>query len=255
MIFETHAHYDDPAFDKDREELLQSMQSNTIAYIMNVGANMETCRSTIRLTEQYDFVYGALGVHPSDTFGLEETDMKWLEEQCGREKIKAVGEIGLDYHYDEPSKQIQKKWFVRQLDIARKVKLPVIIHSREAAQDTLDIMKAERAGEIGGVIHCFSYGIEMAREYLNMGYYIGIGGVLTFSNAKKLREVVEYIPLDRILLETDSPYLAPTPYRGKRNCSLYIPYVIDEMVKLKGISREEIEAATMQNARALYGIS
>lgn len=255
MIFETHAHYDDEAFDKDREELLRSMQDNGIAYIMNVGANIETCRSTLKLTEQYDFIYGAMGVHPSDTLELNEETMAWLEKKCSLEKVKAVGEIGLDYHYEEPPKEHQKKWFIRQLDIARRVKLPVIIHSREAAQDTLDIMKAERACDIGGVIHCFSYGVETAREYLNMGYYIGIGGVLTFSNAKKLREVVEYMPLDRILLETDCPYLAPTPFRGKRNSSLYIPYVAEEIAGLKGISREEVEAATMQNAKEMYHIS
>lgn len=255
MIFETHAHYDDEAFDKDREELLGKMKENGVAYIMNVGANIETCRSTIKLMEQYDFIYGAMGVHPSDTLELDEENIAWLEKKCALDKVKAVGEIGLDYHYEEPAKDIQKKWFIRQLDIARRVKLPIIIHSREAAQDTLEIMKSEKAGEIGGVIHCFSYGVEMAREYLNMGYYIGIGGVLTFSNAKKLREVVEYIPLDRILLETDSPYLAPTPYRGKRNCSLYIPYVIEEISKIKGISKEEIETITMNNAKTLYNIS
>ncbi len=255
MIFETHAHYDDEAFDKDREELLGSMRDNGIAYIMNVGANIETCRSTLKLTEQYDFIYGAMGVHPSDTLELNEETIAWLERKCALEKVKAVGEIGLDYHYEEPPKEHQKKWFVRQLDVARRVKLPVIIHSREAAQDTLDIMKAEKAGDIGGVIHCFSYGVEMAREYLNMGYYIGIGGVLTFSNAKKLREVVEYMPLDRILLETDCPYLAPAPFRGKRNSSLYIAYVAEEIAKIKDISREEVEEVTMQNAKNMYHIS
>ncbi len=255
MIFETHAHYDDEAFDKDREALLESMQSNDIAYIVNVGANIETCRSTIQLTERYDFIYGAVGVHPSDTLELNEETIAWVEKKCALDKIKAVGEIGLDYHYEEPPKEHQKKWFVRQLDVARRVKLPVIIHSREAAQDTLDIMKAERAGEIGGVVHCFSYGTEMAREYLNMGFYIGIGGVLTFSNAKKLREVVAYIPMDKILLETDSPYLAPVPYRGKRNSSLYIPYIVEEIAAIKGITKEEVEAVTMENAKNMYHIT
>ncbi len=255
MIFETHAHYDDEAFDKDRRELLENMRENGIAYIVNVGANIETCRSTLKLTEQYDFIYGAMGVHPSDTLELNEENIAWLEKKCALDKVKAVGEIGLDYHYEEPHREHQKKWFIRQLDVARRVKLPVIIHSREAAQDTLEIMKAEKAEEIGGVIHCFSYGIEMAREYLNMGYYIGVGGVLTFSNAKKLREVVEYIPLDRILLETDCPYLAPTPFRGKRNCSLYIPYVVEEIARIKGISKEEVEKITMQNAKRMYHIS
>lgn len=254
MIFDTHAHYDDEAFDKDREELLENMHANGIAYIMNVGANIDSCRSTLKLTEQYPFIYGTMGVHPSDTIELNEENIAWIERKCDSEKIKAVGEIGLDYHYPEPSKEHQKKWFIRQLDVARRVKLPVIIHSREAAQDTLDLMKAEKAGEIGGVIHCFSYGVEMAREYLQMGYYIGIGGVLTFSNAKKLREVVAYIPTDRILLETDCPYLAPVPFRGKRNSSSYIPYVVEEIAKIKGISRDEVEEITMQNAKDMYHI-
>ena len=254
MIFESHAHYDDEAFDQDRNELLAQIPENGIAYVVNISASLETCRKVLKLIEQYPYLYGTLGVHPNDVLELNEEGMEWLEKKSASEKIVAIGEIGLDYHYDEPSKEIQKKWFIRQLDLARKVQLPIIIHSREAAQDTLDIMKAEKAGDIGGVVHCFSYGIEMAREYLSMGFYIGVGGVITFKNAKKLREVVEYAPLDRILLETDCPYLAPEPYCGKRNSSLNLPYVVEEIARIKNISREEVEAVTLENAKKMYRI-
>ena len=251
MIIDTHAHYDDEAFDEDRDILLKEMSKNGIGLIVNMGASLRGCRDTIALTEQYDFIYGGIGVHPSDTAELDEDSFQWLKEKLGQPKIVAVGEIGLDYHYPEPSVQVQKQWFERQLELAREVKLPVVIHSREAAKDTLDMMQALRAEEIGGVIHCFSYGVEMAREYVNMGFYIGVGGVITFKNGKKLKEVVEYLPLDRIVLETDCPYLSPEPNRGKRNSSLNLTYVVDEIARIKGISQEEI-SVTEENARKLY---
>ena len=252
MIFESHAHYDDEVFDEDREELLASMQENGIGWIINVGSSLERCRDTLRLIEKYHFVYGAMGVHPSETGELNEENFAWLHEQCSIDKIVAVGEIGLDYHWNEPEPQIQKVWFERQLELAREVKLPVIIHSRDAAKDTLDIMHTLHAEEMEGVIHCFSYSKEIAREYLEMGYYFGIGGVITFRNAKKLKEAVAYIPMDRILLETDSPYLAPEPHRGKRNSSLNLPYVAQEIAALKGISYEEVVEITAENAKRLF---
>ena len=174
--------------------------------------------------------------------------MKWLHDELLNDKMVAVGEIGLDYYWDEPSRDIQKKWFVRQLELAREVNKPVIIHSRDAAADTLDIMKAEKCHEIGGVIHCFSYSKEMAREYLDMGFYIGIGGVVTFNNAKKVKEVAEYVPLESIVLETDCPYLAPVPNRGKRNSSINLPYVVDEISRIKGIEPDEVINQTYNNA-------
>lgn len=254
-IFETHAHYDDTAFSEDRDFLLQQMHREGIEYIVNIGCSMETSRGITKLVRQYDFLYGTVGVHPEDAGSLTEPDMEELEELSRQEKILAIGEIGLDYHYDEPPRDIQKQWFVRQLDLAKRRQLPVVIHSRDAAKDTLDIMKAEHAGKTNGVIHCFSYGIEMAREYLNMGYYIGIGGVVTFKNGRKLKEVAEYVPLDSIVLETDAPYLAPVPFRGKRNCSLYLKYVAEELAQLKGISAEEVCAVTFENAKRLYNFS
>ncbi len=254
MIFESHAHYDDEDFNADREELLSSLAARGIGTVVNIGASLAGSAATVRLTEQYPFIYGAVGVHPSEVEELSEEGMEQLRAWCSHEKIIAVGETGLDYHYPDPAVSVQKEWFARQLALAEEVKLPVIIHSREAAKDTLDIMQAHRAGEIGGVVHCFSYAKEMAREYLNMDFYFGIGGVITFKNAKKLKEAVQYIPLEKILLETDSPYLAPDPHRGERNTSLNLPYVAEAIAELKGISYEEVVETTERNARRLFGI-
>ena len=254
MIFESHAHYDDEAFDEDREELLSSFAENGIGTIVNIGASLAGCKQTLELMEKYPFIYGAMGVHPSETGELTEENFAWLEAQCAVDKVVAVGEIGLDYHWKEPEVPVQKKWFERQLELARKVSLPVVIHSRDAAKDTLDIMKEHKAQEIGGVVHCFSYTKEIAREYLEMDFHFGIGGVLTFQNAKKLKEAVAYIPMEKILIETDSPYLSPEPYRGKRNSSLNLPYVIRELASLKNLSEDDVISITEQNAKRLFGI-
>lgn len=254
MIFESHAHYDDEAFDEDREELLSSFAANGIGTVVNIGASLVSCEQTLKLMERYSFIYGAMGVHPGETGELTEESFVWLEKQCAVDKVVAVGEIGLDYHWNEPEVSVQKKWFKRQLELARKVNLPVIIHSRDAARDTLDILKVYNAQEIGGVVHCFSYTKEIAREYLNMDFYFGIGGVLTFQNAKKLKEAVSYIPMNKILIETDSPYLSPEPYRGRRNSSLNLPYVIRELAILKNLSEDEVISITEQNAKKLFDI-
>ena len=251
-IFDTHAHYDDKAFDEDREALLSRLPGEGIARVVNVSASLESCKRTIALTEQYDYIYGAIGVHPSETAELDEAGCDWLKEMCKKDKCVAVGEIGLDYYWDEPGREIQKKWFARQLNLAKEVALPVIIHSRDAARDTEDIMKAEGAEEAGGVVHCFSYTKETARTFLDMGFFFGIGGVLTFKNARKLKEAVEYIPLDRIVLETDCPYLAPVPYRGQRNSSLNLPYVASALAQIKGIGEEEALRAVWENSLRLY---
>lgn len=252
MIFETHAHYDDEAFAEDRDELLKALPENGIGRVVNVGASPVSCQTTIELMEKYDFVYGALGIHPSETAVLDEVLFAGLREQCQHVKCVAVGEIGLDYYWQEPDRDIQKKWFLRQLQMAKELCLPVVVHSRDAAQDTIEIMKAEHAEEIGGVIHCFSYTKETAAIFLKMGFYIGIGGVVTFKNAKKLKEAVEYIPLDRIVVETDSPYLAPEPNRGKRNDSSKLPFVISEIARIKQLPPERVEEITWQNACKLY---
>lgn len=254
MIFETHAHYDDEAFDEDRDILLSAMQENGIEYIVNVGANLKSTAASIALAQKYSFIYAAAGVHPSDTGELDEESFLWLKEQCLLEKVVAVGEIGLDYYWDNVERSVQKFWFERQLDLAREMKKPVIIHSRDAAKDTFDIMTAKNAGEMGGVVHCYSYSPEMALDYVKMGFYIGVGGVVTFQNGKKMKEVVEAVPMERILLETDSPYLSPVPNRGKRNTSLNLPYVAQKIAEIKGISYDEVVAVTAENAKKMYKI-
>lgn len=253
MIFESHAHYDDDAFDSDREELLALMEKNEIEYVINVGASIASTKTTIELAHKYPFIYASVGVHPSETGELNEDNFSCLRDQCGKPKVVSVGEIGLDYYWDKPDKETQVKWFRRQLSLAKEVELPVIIHSRDAAKDTLEIIK-EQACDIKGVIHCYSYTKETAREYLNMGYFFGIGGVVTFSSAKKLKEAVEYIPIENILLETDSPYLSPVPNRGKRNSSLNLPYIAKEIANIKGLSYDEVISITNKNAKELFNL-
>lgn len=253
MIFESHAHYDDEQFDGDRKELLNSMQENGIGTIINVGATFQSCKEVVQLAQEYPFIYAAVGVHPDEVGELDEEKFAYLKEQCQNEKVVAVGEIGLDYYWDNESHEVQKKWFQKQLELARELDLPVIIHSRDAAADTLEMMQKHAKG-LCGVIHCFSYSKEMAQEYVKMGFHIGVGGVVTFKNSKKLKEIVAEIPLEKILLETDSPYLAPTPNRGKRNSSLNIPYIAQEIADLKGISYEEVVACTEKNGRDLFRI-
>lgn len=254
MIFDSHAHYDDEAFNGDRDELLSSMKQNGIGKIVNIGASMESSAATAALVQQYTDVYGAVGVHPSETDMLNEEDMRTLEQYAAHEKVVAIGEIGLDYHYPDTNKAVQQKWFIRQLDLAVQLRMPVVIHSRDAASDTMEILKPYQGKLAGGVIHCYSYSPEMAREYVAMGCYIGIGGVLTFKNARKLRETAECIPLDKIVLETDCPYLSPEPNRGKRNDSSNIKYVVKALADIKKLPAEEIERITYENAMQLYRI-
>ncbi len=257
MIIDTHAHYDADGFDEDREELLNSMKENGVGLIINSCASVDDMKDTIALMEKYDFVYGAVGIHPDDA---DKITPEILAEVCRlshHKKAVAIGEIGLDYYWHKEKEEHlrQQKMFRAQMDIAREEKLPFVIHSREAAEDTLTIVKEYMTGGMyGGVIHCFSYGKEMAREYLNRGLYLGIGGVVTFKNAKKLKEVVAYAPLEQLLLETDCPYLAPEPYRGKRNSSLNLPYVAEAIAQLKGVTAEEVIAQTEKNARVVFGL-
>ena len=254
MIFDTHAHYDDDAFDEDRDALLSGMKEAGVEYIVNVGASMDSSERSIKLAEKYPFVYAAVGVHPDEVGELDEEKFTKLREWTTHDKVKAVGEIGLDYYWDKEKHDLQKHWFMRQMELASEVKLPMIVHSREAAKDTLDMVIAAKPLNLSGIIHCYSYSVEIAREYLNMGYYLGIGGVLTFKNAKKLKEVAEYTPLSQIVLETDCPYLAPTPFRGKRNDSSKIAYVAEELAAIKQISVEEVIRITNENGRRLYNI-
>ena len=254
MIFETHAHYDDSRFDEDRESLLEKVHNSGVHPIINVGASIESTKTTLALAHTHEYIYAAVGVHPSDILDLNEDTFAWLKKQTSDEKTVAVGEIGLDYYWDkEPQVQEnQRMWFARQLELARETGLPVIIHSRDAAEDTMKVMKEAHAEEISGVIHCYSYSKELAQEFVKMGYYIGVGGVVTFKNAKKLVQTVEAIPLERILVETDCPYMAPEPHRGTRNDSSNIPYVIAKIAQIKGITPEQVEAVTEENAYRLF---
>lgn len=251
-IFESHAHYDDEAFDADREQLLSTMDEHRIGTIINVGASIESTKKTVSLAHNYSHVYAAVGVHPNETGDLTETDMNWLKTLTEDPRVVAIGEIGLDYHWNEPKPAVQAHWFRRQLQIAHETSMPVIIHSREAAKDTWDIMCEENANMLSGVIHCYSYSKESARDYLSMGYYFGIGGVITFQNAKKLKEAVEYIPIDHILLETDSPYLAPVPHRGHRNNSTYLFSIAEAIAQVKQMDVEDVISITRQNALRLF---
>lgn len=256
MIFETHAHYEDEKFDVDRAELLSTLRDNGVGRVINVGSTFRGARMSLTLANKYRDMYAAIGIHPSEISDFEhgEDAFAWLYANAEDEKVVAIGEIGLDYHW-EKNRDVQarqRKWFKNQLQLAKDRDLPVIIHSRDAAKDTLDMMSDAAKMNIQGVIHCYSYSPEQAIEYVRLGYYIGVGGVLTFQNGKKLRETVEEIPLERILLETDCPYLAPEPHRGERNESKYLHYVVAKLAEITGRSEEEIEDITWDNATRLF---
>lgn len=252
MIFETHAHYDDEQFNDDREELLESLPNKGIEYVVNIGASIETSKKSIELANKYPYIYAAIGVHPNEVEELNEDKILWLKESAKDPKVVAIGEIGLDYYWKEPDPHIQKEWFDRQMSLAKELNKPMVIHSRDAAKDTIDMMKEAGSRDMSGVVHCYSYSLESAKIFLDMGFYLGIGGVVTFQNGKKLKEVVEYTPIDRIVLETDCPYLAPIPNRGKRNSSLNIPYIAEEIAKIKGLDYDEVVHITNMNAKTMY---
>lgn len=252
MIFDSHAHYTDKAFSEDLEDILCKCKENNITKICNVCYDLESIDQTIQLMEQYENIYGILGIHPSDSGPLTEDLLLMIEKKLSLPKVVAVGEIGLDYHWKEPDKDIQKKWFRAQMEMAKRNHLPVDIHSREACADTIEILR--EYPEVIGIIHCYSYSKESARDFLNMGYSFGIGGVVTYKNAEKLKEAVSYIPMEKILLETDCPYLSPVPNRGKRNDSSNIPYVIEEIARIKDLSKEDVEQICYENTLKIFGL-
>ena len=255
MIFETHAHYDDEKFDPDRVELLSHLlRENNIGKIVNVGATFKGCKESIALAEKYDDVYAAIGIHPEEIDEINDDVMEWLAVNSSHPKVVAIGEIGLDYYWvkDEKQREKQRFWFEKQMDLAKNLKIPVIIHSRDAAEDTLYTIKKYNNVHVKGIVHCYSYSKEIAMEYVKMGWYIGVGGVVTFKNAKKLVETVEAIPLTSIVLETDCPYMAPVPHRGERNSSMYLSYVAEKIAEIKGITVQEVEKVTYQNALNIY---
>lgn len=255
MIIDTHAHYDDPCYDTDRKEVLQAVRDAGVGIVVSIGAGFDSTEGAVSLSEEYDFIYATAGIHPEGAGKMTEDHIQWLEELSQRDKVVAIGEIGLDYHYDEPGREIQQKWFREQLTLAAKRKLPVVIHSRDAAKDTWEIMQECCDWSQGGVIHCFSYAREVAEHYLAKGFYLGIGGVVTFKNGKKLKEVVKVAPLSQLVLETDAPYLTPAPNRGQRNDSTQLVHVIEAIAKIKEISPEEVIRQTEQNARQLYRLN
>lgn len=254
MIFETHGHYDDEQFDEDRERLIAEFLEKDIDKVMNVGADMQSSRNSVELAGKYPHFYAAVGVHPSEVGDLTEDDMQALKQMTlENPKVKAIGEIGLDYHFDDdPPRDVQKKWFIRQLELAQELGMPIIIHSRDAASDTMEILKDMDGGRNGGVIHCYSYSREQAREYIKMGFHIGVGGVVTFKNSRRLQEAVEDIPLEKIVLETDSPYMAPVPFRGTRNSALNIPYIAEKIAEIKGVPVQKVYDQTYANALKMY---
>lgn len=254
MIIDTHAHYDSSRFEEDRDALLNSMTSNGIKLIVNACADVSEMGATIELMDKYPFVYGAIGTHPDDADKMTEATLKEIRRLSRHPKAVAIGEIGLDYywHKEESEHKRQREMFRAQLDIAREEQLPFMVHSRDAAEDTLSIVREYvKGGMYGGIIHCFSYSREIAMEYVKMGLYLGIGGVVTFKNSRKLVETVKCVPLSSLVLETDCPYLAPEPYRGKRNSSLYLPYVAEKIAEIKGISVQEVISSTTENAMKL----
>jgi len=254
-LIDSHAHYDDEQFDTDRDEILNKCVEAGVTHIVNAASDLESARKSIELSKNYAFIYAAVGVHPHEASGWKDDTYDTLRTLAGEKKVVAIGEIGLDYHYDFSPRDVQKNVFARQIDLARSLKMPIIVHDRESHKDILDIIKSEKAYETGGVLHCFSGSVEMAREVLNLGFKIGIGGSLTFKNAARPVEVVRFAPLDMILVETDCPYLSPEPLRGRRNWSGNIKYVIEKIAQIKEIDYKEVERATTENAVNLFGLN
>lgn len=250
MLFDSHAHLDDEAFSSDRYSVIENLEKNGISNFINVGSSLETSKFSLTLAEKYPFVYAAVGVHPSECENMTESDLKTLETYLSHKKCVALGEIGLDYYYDGPPKEIQRKWFYKQCKLAKKLDMPVIIHDRDAHEECFETVK-----ECGnrGVFHCFSSSAEMAERLVEIGFYISFTGVLTFKNAKKAIEAAKAVPLDRLLVETDCPYMSPEPLRGTRNEPKNVFYTAKKLAEIKGVTFEEIEKITQENTRRLFG--
>lgn len=253
MIFDTHAHYDDKAFDADRDDLLRSLPRQGVGCVVNPGCTLESSRAALALAERYPHVYAAVGIHPEDCAGAVDRDFDVLRQLCGHEKAVAIGEIGLDYYWEQnPPREFQQQVFRRQLELARELELPVIVHDREAHGDSLAIVR--EFPEVRGVFHCYSGSPEMAAELLKLGWYLGFDGPITYKNARRAPEVAAITPLDRMVVETDSPYLSPVPFRGRRNDSTHLPYVVEKLAEWKGVTPEKIQEATWENGLRLFGL-
>lgn len=253
-LFDTHAHYDDSRFEEDSDEVIKNAYDSGVKYILNAGSDIKTSERSIEIAEKFPYLYAAVGIHPHEVGKLEKNAEEKLIEMSAHPKVAAIGEIGLDYYYDHSPRDTQKYWLSKQLDIASKLKLPVIIHNRDSHEDMMKIIKNHAPYEASGVFHCFSGSWEMAKELLDMGLYLSFGGPITFKNAKKALEVLEKTPLESILIETDCPYLTPEPYRGRRNDSSYVRLVAEKIAEIRGLSLEETAGITTGNAKRLFGI-
>ncbi|TJX68173.1 TatD family deoxyribonuclease [Soehngenia saccharolytica] len=255
MFIDSHTHLDDERFDSDRDLVIKNLKANEIDLVVNIGADIASSISTMNLAKTHENIYAAVGVHPHSVSELVGVGLDEIENLARQDKAVAIGEIGLDYYYENSPKNLQKEYFIEQIRLAKKLDLPIVIHSREAVKDTLDIIKSEKSSNLRGVMHCFSSSVEIAKEYIKLGFYIAIGGVVTFKNARVTKEVAQFIPLENLLIETDCPYLAPEPFRGKRNEPKYIKYTAEEIAKIKEIDLEEIAYSTSANAKKLFGIA
>lgn len=254
MLFDSHAHLNDEQYGDDRDEVIRRALEQGVSRILNIGFNRETIETTLSLAEQYGFIYAAVGWHPHDAATMTDEDLKWIRSLTEHPKVVALGEMGLDYYRNYSPKEVQEEVFRRQIRLAREVGMPIIIHNREADRDVLRVLREEGAEEVGGVMHCFGGDWSMAQECLEMNFLIGLGGPVTFKNAHLPKEIAARVPLDRLLIETDSPYLAPHPHRGKRNESGYVRLVAEKIAELRGISFEEVARKTAANACRLFGI-
>jgi TatD DNase family protein len=254
MFFDSHAHYDDEQFQNDREELLAGLYKAGISYVVNAGSSIESSKASIALADRFDFIYAAVGVHPGDSEGFGDEAIRLLEEMCLHKKVVAIGEIGLDYYYDNTDKPTQQAAFRKQLALAAELSLPVVIHDRDAHRDCLNILKECGVESFGGVMHCYSGSVEMAKTILDMGMYISLGGPVTYKNARHAAEVARYVPMDRLLIETDCPYLTPAPHRGKRNSSAYLCFTAEKIAQIKGTTLSLIASKTKDNAKILFKI-
>lgn len=254
MLFDTHAHLNDQQYSEDLQEVITRAQNEGVSTMVVVGFDRPTIKKAMELADRYDFIYACVGWHPVDAIDMTDEDLVWIEELTKHPKVVALGEMGLDYYWDKSPKEIQKEVFRKQIQLAKKVKLPIVIHNRDATADVVEILKEEGAETVGGIMHCFSGSPETAKECINMNFYISLGGPVTFKNAKKPKEVAAEIPLEKLLIETDCPYLAPHPYRGKRNEPSYVKLVAAQIAEIKGISLEKVAEITTNNARDLFGI-
>jgi TatD DNase family protein len=253
MFIDSHTHLDDPRFDQDRENVIESLREDGIDMVINIGADKESSLSTLELARKYDNIYAVAGVHPHSASELEEDGLDWLIEIAKEEKVVAIGEIGLDFYYDNSPRDIQRKWFKAQLQLAKKLGLPVVIHTRDAAKETYDILKNAAAdGKLKVLMHCYSGSAEMAMDYARLGFFIALGGAVTFKNARVPREVASVVPLENLMIETDCPYMTPEPFRGKRNEPKYVNLVAEKIAEIKGITVEELAKATADNARSFF---